>query len=126
MGWRRTLSRCHSVGRGGGDLSPRRGIPCYEREAAPPTFYVHCPLGHGRARNKTSPTSCSTGQLHWPPTPSRPGALSTDFENWTESESCDLGRKVATIACLDFAGEASTKLFRLAIMPKDTTPCSSP
>ena len=37
-----------------------------------------------------SPTSCSTGQLHWPPTPSRPGALLTsDFENWTERESRD-------------------------------------
>ena len=43
-----------------------------------------------RGKRMDSPTSCSTGQLHWPPTPSRPGALSTsDFENWTERESRD-------------------------------------
>ena len=31
-----------------------------------------------------SPTSCSSGQLRWPPTPSCPGALSSDFEIWTD------------------------------------------
>ena len=31
-----------------------------------------------------SPTSCSSGQLHWPPTPSCPGALSSDFKIWTD------------------------------------------
>ena len=31
-----------------------------------------------------SPTSCSSGQLHWPPTPSCPGALSSDFEIWID------------------------------------------
>ena len=48
--------------------------------------------------------------VHWPPTPSRPGALSTaDFENWTERESLTLGTESCGSVCRDFAGEAPTK-----------------
>ena len=55
-----------------------RATRCYASAAA----VLWRTAGRPMVMDGITPTSCSTGQLHWPPTQSCPGALSpSDFEN---------------------------------------------
>ena len=95
--------------------STHRGVTGRQRrreagKLAPPGVSSAGGLHQGQLLTLRFPHFVFRRPVHWPPTPSRPGALSTaDFENWTERESLTLGTESCGSVCRDFAGEAPTK-----------------
>ena len=94
--------------------------PC---SGSAPLWTLTEPRG-GKTKQNNTPLRVPPAKRAWPPTPSRPGLSrqQTTSRTGLRESPVTLGTESCGNSCRDFAGEAPTKLFRLAIGPRTRLP----